>query len=237
MSLPFKFKEFTVAHDRCAMKIGTDGVLLGAWVSLEHEPDFILDLGTGTGLIALQLAQRSTANTIDAVEIDANAFEQCIENFENSPWGDRLFCYHASAQEFAAEIDETYDLIISNPPFYQEDYKSKTEARDLARFNEALPFNQLIGCVHALLADSGIFALILPFKEELSFIKMASEAGLFPKRICRVRGTFSSKTVRSLVEFSFRRTTPNEEELVIENSRHDYTEEYVNLVQDFYLKM
>ena len=237
MSLPFKFKEFTVAHDRCAMKIGTDGVLLGAWVTLEQEPDCILDLGTGTGVIALQLAQRSAANTIDAVEIDANAFEQCIENFENSSWGDRLFCYHASAQEFATEIDEVYDLIISNPPFYQEDYRSKTDARDKARFTEALPFNQLIGCVHALLADSGIFALILPFKEEISFIEMASEAGLFPKRICRVRGTTSSKIVRSLIEFSFHRTAPKKEELIIENWRHDYTEDYIKLVKDFYLKM
>lgn len=128
---PFQFKQFTVAQDRCAMKIGTDGVLLGAWVSLENSPQTILDIGAGTGVIALQLAQRSFAATIDAIEIDDDAYEQCTDNFENTPWADRLFCYHASIQEFVSENDtstgfenedaeevEKYDLIISNPPFY-----------------------------------------------------------------------------------------------------------------------
>lgn len=113
----FKFKEFIVNQDKCAMKIGTDGVLLGAWTSLNHEPNSILDIGSGTGIIALQLAQRSDAETIDALEIDDNAYEQSVENFENSDWGDRLFCYHASLEEYAQEVDDKYDLIVSNPPF------------------------------------------------------------------------------------------------------------------------
>ena len=118
MSKPFKFKEFTINQDQCAMKIGTDGVLLGAWTSIKENPYSILDIGTGTGIIALQLAQRTDAETIDAIEIDDKAYEQAVENFENSDWGDRLFCYHASLEEFVAEIDEKYDLIISNPPFF-----------------------------------------------------------------------------------------------------------------------
>lgn len=237
MSKSFKFKEFEVHQDRCAMKVGTDGVLLGAWTSLVHNPESILDIGTGTGVIGLQLAQRNSTASIDAVEIDDDAFEQCVENFENSPWGDRLFCYHASAQEFAQEMDEAYDLIVSNPPFYSEDYKTASEARDMARFNDALPFEHLVGCVYNLLSEDGIFALILPKKEEDSFIAMASEAGLFPKRICRVKGNLNSQEKRSLIEFSFRKTETEITSLTIEIERHQYTEAYKNLVQDFYLKL
>lgn len=234
---PFQFKQFTVAQDRCAMKIGTDGVLLGAWVSIKGKPYSILDIGAGTGIIALQLAQRSKAEMVDAIEIDENAYEQCVDNFENSPWGDRLFCYHAALDEFVEEIDDKYDLIISNPPFYSEDYKTTDESRDLARFNDALPFDELIESASQLLSDEGIFAVIIPRKEEENFIKMASEVNLFPNRICRVRGTENSEEKRSLLEFSFEKISPKIENLIIETSRHNYTEEYKNLVQDFYLKM
>ena len=104
MSVSFQFKEFTIHQDKTAMKIGTDGVLLGAWCSVDYLPDSILDVGSGTGVISLMLAQRSEAMTIDAVELDENAYEQTVENFEQSDWGDRLYCYNASFQEFADEI-------------------------------------------------------------------------------------------------------------------------------------
>ncbi len=122
------------------MKIGTDGVLLGAWASLAHQPDSILDIGTGTGVIALMLAQRSPAMLIDALEIDEDAYEQAVENFEQSDWGDRLFCYHAAFDEFVEEMqdEENYELIISNPPFYAEDYTSENSQRNQARFAEAV---------------------------------------------------------------------------------------------------
>jgi tRNA1Val (adenine37-N6)-methyltransferase len=237
MSKPFTFKQFTVQQDRCAMKIGTDGVLLGAWVVLDSKPQRILDMGAGTGIIGLQLAQRSLAHTIDAIEIDDEAYEQCIENFEDSPWADRLFCYHASVQEFASEIDESYDLIVSNPPFYSEDFKTEDPTRDQARFNDALPFQHLLVCAAQLLSEAGIFAVILPKKEEGAFISLAEEVRLFPQRVCRVRGTHTSEEKRSLMEFSFQKKEPIPENLTIETSRHQYTEDYIQLVQDFYLKM
>ena len=231
---PFKFKQFTVEQDRCAMKIGTDGVLLGAWVTVNNKPFSILDIGAGTGIIALQLAQRSNAEMVDALEIDANAYEQCVDNFENSPWGDRLFCYHASLEEFVEEIEGKYDIVISNPPFYSEDYKTTDESRDMARFKDALPFDELIESASQLLSDEGIFAVIIPRKEEENFVKMASEVNLFPNRICRVRGNISSKEKRSMIEFSFEKISAKIENLTIEISRHNYTEEYIKLVQDFY---
>jgi tRNA1Val (adenine37-N6)-methyltransferase len=237
MSKPFIFKQFTVHQDRCAMKIGTDGVLLGAWTTLKHQPESILDIGAGSGVISLQLAQRSNAMTIDAIEIADNAFEQCIENFENSPWGDRLFCYHASLQEFASEMEESYDLIVSNPPFYTENYKTNDLARDQARFNDALPFEHLLVSVRQLLSEKGRFAVILPKKEEVAFVSLAEELSLFPCRICRVKGTANSEEKRSLMEFSFQKKTVIQTTLVMETERHVYTEEYLDLVRDFYLKM
>ena len=235
--MKFEFKQFSIQQDRCAMKIGTDGVLLGAWVSLESNPESILDIGAGTGILSLQLAQRCHAETIEAIEIDEDAFEECVMNFENSPWGDRLFCFHASAQEFAAEMEEEYNLIISNPPFYSDEYKSDDDKRNTARFTDTLPFRDLAIFAYQFLSEKGIFALILPRKEEENFIALASEVGLFPKRICRVKGNPTSEVKRSLISFSFEKTETIFEELTIEISRHVYTKEYIDLVKSFYLKM
>ena len=162
----FQFKQFSIQQDRCAMKIGTDGVLLGAWCPVGHHPFSILDVGAGTGVIALMLAQRSSAEQIDAIEIEEEAYEQCVDNFENSPWGDRLFCFHAGLDEFMDEPEDEYDLIVSNPPFYTDDYKSEDAARDLARFVDALPFEDLIEAASLLLSEKGVLAVIIPFKEE-----------------------------------------------------------------------
>lgn len=237
MNKPFTFKEFTVNQDRCAMKIGTDGVLLGAWATIDHNPFSILDIGTGTGILSLMLAQRSHAETIEAIEIDDAAFEQAAGNFEDSPWGDRLFCYHAGFNEFVEEIDDKYDLIVSNPPFYSENYKTENPQRDLARFTDALPFEHLLHGTAKLLDDNGRASFIIPFSEEVNFISLAEKMNLYPNRITRVKGTNTSEIKRSLLEFSFTKTAIDSSELIIETSRHQYTEDYINLTKYFYLKM
>ena len=219
------------------MKIGTDAVLLGAWTTVENYLNSILDIGAGTGVLALMLAQRSDAALIDAIEIDADAYEQCVENFENSQWRDRLFCYHASLLEFTEEIDDEYDLILSNPPFYSEDYKSQKTQRDLARFQDAMPFEHLLESVSKLLSENGMFSVVIPFKEEKDFICLASKYKLYTNRILHVKGKSKSEIKRSLIEFSFHRKDLITEELIIETERHKYTKDYINLTKDFYLKM
>ncbi|KZS40998.1 tRNA (adenine-N(6)-)-methyltransferase [Aquimarina aggregata] len=237
MNKPFKFKQFTVKQDQCAMKIGTDGVLLGAWVPISNEVTSVLDIGAGTGVIALMAAQRSNAELIDALEIDEGAYEQAVDNFEASPWGDRLFCYHASFQEFVQEIEDTYDLLISNPPFYAEDYKSANAERDLARFQDALPLDHLIIGAVKLLSEQGKLALIIPFKEEEQLLAIAKQVGLFPEKITRVKGTPTSEVKRSMLLLGFTENDMVINELVIENARHQYTDEYSDITKEFYLKM
>ena len=233
----FSFKQFSVNQERCAMKIGTDGVLLGAWTPLINNPNAILDIGAGTGILSLMLAQRSNAAQIDAIEIDEDAYEQCVENFEASPWGDTLFCFHAGLDEFVDDPEDQYDLIISNPPFYAEDFKTDDSQRDMARFQDALPFEELIEAAALLLSENGIFSVIIPYKEEERFVSMCKELDLFPIQITRVKGTPTSDIKRSLLAFTRVTQTPLIDELVIETARHQYTSEYVELTKDFYLKM
>lgn len=233
----FSFKQFSVNQERCAMKIGTDGVLLGAWTPLINNPNAILDIGAGTGILSLMLAQRSNAAQIDAIEINEDAYEQCVENFEASPWGDTLFCFHAGLDEFVDEPEDQYDLIISNPPFYAEDFKTDDSQRDMARFQDALPFEELIEAAALLLSENGIFSVIIPYKEEERFVSMCKELDLFPLKITRVKGTPTSDIKRSLLAFTRVTQTPLIDELVIETARHQYTSEYIELTKDFYLKM
>lgn len=237
MNKPFRFKQFTVNQDKCAMKIGTDGVLLGAWTTIDNNPFSILDIGAGTGILSLMLAQRSQAEVIEALEIDDNAFEQCVTNFERSPWNDRLFCYHAALQEYTEEIEDSYDLIVCNPPFYSEDYKTQNKQRDLARFQDAMPFEHLIFAASKLLSINGLFSVVIPFQEEDRFIALSSKVNLFPKRILHVKGNPDTEIKRSLLEFSYSKNSIKTTELIIEIDRHQYTKAYVDLTKDFYLKM
>lgn len=234
---PFQFKQFTIQQDKTAMKVGTDGVLLGAWANLDFNPNSILDIGAGTGLIALMMAQRCDTETIDAIELNDEAYEQTVENFESSDWADRLFCYHASLDEFTDEIDEKYDFIISNPPFYTSTYKELSEERAMARHAESLTYADLLESTSKLLSENGNCAFIIPFEEEENFLKIATENHLYPNRITHVKGALNTAVKRSLLQLSFLKTEPIQSELTLELSRHNYTEEYKSLVQDFYLKL
>ena len=234
----FKFKQFAINQDRCAMKIGTDAVLLGAWCPIDNNPKSILDIGAGTGILALMLAQRTNADQIDALEIDEEAYEQCVENFEASAWADKLFCYHAGLDEFVDEPEDEYDLIISNPPFYSEDFKTENEQRDLARFQDAMPFEDLIEAADLLLSENGLFAVVIPYKEEERFIDLCAEYELYPVKATRVKGSHKTPIIRSLLAFKrFELSVLTADELVVEINRHEYTDDYINLTQDFYLKM
>ncbi len=225
------------------MKVGTDGVLLGAWVSVGNQTGSILDIGTGTGLIALMLAQRSTAEVIDAVELDPDAYEQAVHNFEASSWGDRLFCYHAGFQEFAEEMEEAYDLIVSNPPYYEPQAAAGSgdrlsdPSRRLARYSDALDMQDVFAGIQGLLAPEGRIALVFPYQDEATWMQEAAAYGFHPKRITRVRGRAEAPLRRSLVEFSRKAGEVVADELVIELQRHQYTPEYIDLTKDFYLKM
>lgn len=234
----FRFKQFSINQDKTAMKVGTDGVLLGAWAPVAHHPYSVLDIGAGTGLIALMLAQRTGAEQIDALEIDGDAYEQCVENFEASPWGDRLFCYHAGLDDFMEEWEDEYDLIVSNPPFYTEDYLSGDAQRDAARFNASLPFEDLAEAAGIILSENGVLAVVIPYKEEARFRLLCREEGLYPFKITHVKGTPDSEVKRSLMAFSrFETNDIATDELVIETARHQYTAEYIELTREFYLKM
>jgi len=233
----FQCKQFSVQQSKSAMKIGTDSILIGAWTPLDAEPFSVLDIGAGTGILGLMMAQRSNAEQIDAIEVDDDAFEECVLNFENSPWADRLYCYHADLQEFVDEMeDEHYDLIVANPPFYSENHFSPDDSRTMARFQASMPFEHLLESVAVLLAEEGVFSVIIPFKEEAYFIKLAADFGLFPFQITNVRGNVETPLIRSMIAFSRISKECNKDELAIEISRHTYTDAYKTLTQDFYLK-
>lgn len=219
------------------MKVGTDGVLLGTWAVISAKAERILDIGTGTGLIALMMAQRSAAKVIDAVELNEAAYQQAIENFKASNWSDRVFSYHASFQEFSKDMKGDYDLIVSNPPFYISTQRTVLEDRGMARHSEYLPFNELLLGVAKLLNKQGSCAFIIPFSEQDNFIVLAEKQGLFPSQITHVKGNHELPIKRSLLQFSFVKNKILKKELVIENSRHIYTKDYIELVKDFYLKM
>ncbi len=223
------------------MKVGTDGVLLGAWAELGPQSGKLLDIGAGSGIIALMMAQRTAAAReevmIDAVELDAAAHDQCVENFENSPWPDRLFCYHASLAEFTEDPPESYDHILSNPPFSPGNRAAVKTARTMARQYGHLPFAELLSDVSRLLTPQGRFSTIIPFFEEERFISLAARHDLNPKRVTRVRGTPTAPFKRSLLEFQRQAGEIKTGSLIIELERHRYSEAYRSLTNDFYLNL
>lgn len=230
----FQFKKFTILQDRCAMKVGTDGVLLGAWTNTNNTPK-ILDIGTGTGLIALMLAQRSKA-TIDAVEIDQDAAMQARENVEKSPWKDRIKIHHAAIQDYPNSAQKRYHLLVSNPPFFENVSKSSKPSRTVARHTDFLSQADLLQVTEKLLDSSGRLAVIYPCEEADKFQKKAEDIGLFCERKLSVKPNHNRPIKRILMEFSPQKLPTQESAIAIESSRHVYTPEFIALIQDFYLK-
>ncbi|MFC2150997.1 tRNA1(Val) (adenine(37)-N6)-methyltransferase [Bacteroidota bacterium] len=230
----FKFKQFTIYQDKCAMKVGTDGVLLGAWANCEYGNEF-LDIGTGTGLIALMLAQRSNA-TIDALEIDQSACVQANENVKESPWKERINVINNSIQEFTKSSIKKYDLIVSNPPYFQNSLFAPDEKRTDARHNSNLQYEDIINGAINLVKDDGRLSLILPYLEGNMFILKAVEYGLYCIRQTKVLPKPNREPKRLLLEFMKIKKPLIEQEIIIElNKRHEYSEAYKNLTKDFYL--
>ena len=230
----FAFKQFTVRHDRCAMKVGTDGVLLGAWTDLSHSRR-ILDIGTGTGLIALMLAQRCMDARITAIDLDSAAVEQAQENIQASPWKDRI---EALQQDICTyHPNRTFDTIVSNPPYFIDSLKCPDGQRSTARHTDTLDADRLIGKVSDLLTSGGRFSIILPAEQTEDLIRVAGEKGLHPSRQTWVITRPGLSPKRILMEFRKIPVTLQPDELVIELERHVYSEEYIALTQEFYLKM
>jgi len=216
-----------------AMKVGTDGVLLGAWAEVENHAD-ILDVGTGTGLIALMLAQRNSTANIDAIDLNENAVIQAQYNFMQSEWSDRLKTIHSSLQNF--KPSKKYDLIISNPPYF-DSIDVAPSSRNSARHIDDLSLEDLIFHSKSLLNPDGIISLILPKNNEEKFCRILQKNSLFLHRKTDVRGNKAVPIKRILVEFSAHEKKITKNELVIEKKRHQYTNEYTKLTRAFYLKM
>jgi len=230
----FKFKQFTVFQDKTAMKVGVDGVLLGAWVKA-GEAKNILDIGAGTGLLSLMLAQKSNV-PIAAIEIDENAFIQAKENFRKSTWNDRISIIQSSVQDYVKSTSEKFDLIICNPPYFTESLKSKDNQRNLARHDNLLLMNDLIGHVCDLLSDNGRFCMIYPYDKLEILLKEGERQGLYPSKLLEVKGTEQKQPNRLIVEFSFKQSNCSPITLVVRDaSSKDYTIEYKNITKDYYL--
>ena len=245
MSNYFRFKQFIICHDKCAMKVGTDAVLLGAWANPDNCKT-ILDIGTGTGVIAIMLAQKSNLSekqtrqsdaVIDAIEMDENAFLQAKENVNACKWSSRISVHHLSLQLFHRQKKEKYDLIVSNPPFFAGSMKAAEQSRHLARHTDLLSFEDLLQGVLSLLSPTGKFCVILPSKEGDHFRSLAEKNKLYLSKLTRVRTKENkSEEKRLLMQFEFDRKTFYENLLVIEKDEpHSYTDEYKELTKDYYL--
>jgi len=232
----FQFKQFRIVQERSAMKVGMDGVLLGAWANTSGA-DRILDIGTGTGLIALMLAQKNALAQIEAVEIDREACEEAVLNVQQSDWSGRINLHCQSFQEFVAETGNKYDLIVSNPPFFSNGVKAPAETRAQARHADALPLDVLISGAAKLLNENGQIALILPTEQLQDVENLAEINGLSLARLCRVKPNPIKPDFRILVELAKEQVALQEENLMIEfEKHHDYTPAYRELTKDFYLK-
>ncbi len=233
----FQFKQFTINQNLAGMKVGTDGVLLGAWAHCKGANQ-ILDIGCGTGLIAIMMAQRNAIAKIDAVEIDEASFQETLANMSQSPWQDRLSAYHTSIQDYGMESDQSYDLIVSNPPFFSGGTFSDQSDRNLIRHTIKMPHGDLLIAVRRLLSKEGKFCVVLPLIEGLRFREIAESYNLFCTRMTEVQAKKDKDIERLLLQFEHEKQKEQVDQLVIQHEgRNNYTDDYISLTGDFYLNM
>lgn len=230
----FQFKKFRINQDKTAMKVGVDSVLLGA-VANFNNPETILDIGAGTGLLSFMAEQRTQAQII-ALEIDKNAYKQCIENIVLNHKIEKIKVYHISVQNFAQQISQKFDHIICNPPFFENSSKSENSSRNIARHTKELPYNELIDSVSKLLSKKGTFSLILPYEKHENFIQLSLQKHLFCKKKILVFPNDIKEPNRIIFEFSKTENNTISDKIVIRNKdTNKYTEQYRELTKDFYL--
>jgi len=226
---PFKFKQFEIQQSKDVFRVGTDGVLLGALANIDHSRK-VLEVGTGTGLISLMLAQRNSSAEFLGIDINEDAVNLTRLNFENSPFYVRLKNIYQDFKSF--ETEGKFDLIVSNPPYFEE---SGSEKDKLARQTVELNFQQLISKSSKLLSENGIFSVIIPFEIGGDFIKLAYGNHLFLIRKVNIKGIGNSKTKRLILEFSLTEKEVEESEFIIEKSPRQYSDQYLELTKEFHV--
>jgi tRNA1Val (adenine37-N6)-methyltransferase len=234
----FKFKQFQLNQDRCAMKIGTDGVLLGAWANTAEATN-ILDIGTGTGVIALMLAQRNLSAQVLGIEADLEAAGQAQENCAQSPWADRLKIVASTIQDFSKTTEQTFDLIVSNPPFFTGGTLSATQDKSNVRHTLKLPHGELFDAVRRILSKKGRFCVILPLIEGLRFKDLGKSYGFYCTKVTEIIPRDGKPIERLLLQFEREPNPLAQDSLIIQldEKRHNYTEDYITLTRAFYLFM
>ena len=230
----FSFKKFTIHQEQTAMKVTTDACILGAYTDVQNT-NRILDIGTGTGLLALMLAQRSEAQ-IEGIEIEEISYHQALKNVSNSIFKDRIIIHHVDIQSFTPPlgIGYCYDLIISNPPFFQNHLKAQTQARNNALHTDTLSFEDLMSSVIRLLSPIGTFVVLLPAYQSSVLEAMANQLGLFAKKKLNIHNREGSKILRVITTFSFAKTETQNEQLFIKNLDESYTTYFQRLLGDYY---
>jgi tRNA1Val (adenine37-N6)-methyltransferase len=234
----FQYKQFIIHQQNCAMKVCTDASLFGAWIAekagnKELAFDRMLDIGTGTGLLSLMVAQKNAA-IIDAIELDEHAAAQAADNFEESPWHERLQVIKGDAR--TVHLGRKYGLIISNPPFFENDLKSDDVKRNLALHSEALNLEELLGVILSHLAVDGHFAVLLPYHRGDGFIKTAGLAGLHLQEKVSVRQTPAHAFFRVMLLFGWEKSSAKDLDLTIRDG-DDYSGRFTELLKDYYLKL
>jgi tRNA1Val (adenine37-N6)-methyltransferase len=235
IDLVFRFKSFEIEQSKSAMKVGTDGVLLGAWAKPSSPPEHILDIGTGTGLIAIMMAQRFEGANIIGIDIDSEAVQEATSNMTNCQWHKRLSCCERSLQN--ANFNHSFDLIVCNPPYFKNTTTSIDERRATARHTNSLSLNDIFKKMDTLLSSKGELMIVYPSENFQEIRSNLKSFGLYINEICWVKGNEKSNVMRILLKISKQKKTLIENQLTIEKERHQYTDEYVDLCKDFYLNL